>query len=143
MKENPSRFLSDALKSMLLTAFLVTIGWYFLHGIPLIGLPKVEEVQSVTIICEDGESQAVADAEDVDLMVTAANMLNYHFGIPEEEPSKLTVIYHLRNSGSIVVQAGETTVWWKGKAHPLKQKRVFYNVVQGLFFNEEKIRTEG
>lgn len=144
MQEKHRRFLSDTLKSMLLTALLVTVGWYFLHGVPLIGLPKAEDVQSVTVIGENGESRVITDAEDVDLLVMAANMLNYRFGTPEEQQAKLTVIYELTDGGNCVLQAGETTVWWKGKAHPLKQKRIFYNVAEGLFFFDgDQTETEG
>lgn len=144
MQEKHRRFLSDTLKSMLLTALLVTVGWYFLHGVPLIGLPKAEDVQSVTVIGENGESRVITDAEDVDLLVMAANMLNYRFGTPEEQQAKLTVIYELTDGKNCVLQAGETTVWWKSKAHPLKQKRVFYNVAEGLFFFDgDQTETEG
>lgn len=144
MQEKHRRFLSDMLKSMLLTALLVTVGRYFLHGVPLIGLPKAEDVQSVTVIGENGEHRVITDAEDVDLLVTAANMLNYRFGTPEEQQAKLTVIYELTDGGNCVLQAGETTVWWKGKAHPLKQKRIFYNVAEGLFFFDgDQTETEG
>lgn len=144
MKEKTRRFLQDALKSLLLTLVLCTVEWYFLHGVPLIGLPEAEDVQSVTLICEDGRSRVVTDAEDVDLLVKAANLLNYRFGTAEEEQPKLTAVYELKDGGSCVLQAGQTTVWWKGKAHPLKQKRVFYNVAEGLFFFDgDQTETEG
>lgn len=144
MKEKTRRFLQDALKSVLLTMVLSTVGWYFLHGVPLPGLPEAEAVQSVTLLRADGESRVVINAEDVDLLVKAANLLNYRFGTAKEEQPKLTVVYELKDGGSYVLQAGETTVWWKGKAHPLKQKKIFYNVAEGLFFQDiDQTGTEG
>lgn len=144
MKVKHRAFLLDILKSVLLTVVLSTIGWYFLHGVPLIGLPKAEEVKNVTLLRADGESRVVVDTEDIELLVKAANLLSYRLGTPENEQPLLTVVYELKNGDACVLRAGETTVDWKGKLHPLKQEEVFYNIVEGLFFfNGNQAETRG
>ena len=110
----------------------VGIGFY---GVPLLGLPKAEDVQSVKLVSLDSGSVTVMDAENVELLVKAANLLNYKLGMPDTTDPELTVTYTLKNGEVRVLSTNRTTVWWKGKVHPLKQPDVFYNVLEGLFFS--------
>ena len=42
-----------------------------------------------------------------------------------------------------VLSANRTTMWWKGKAHPLKEPDVFCNIVENLFLNGHENDAKG
>ena len=105
------------------------------YGVPLLGLPKAEDVQSVTLVSLDSGSVTVTDTENVELLVKAANLLNYKLGAPDTTDPELTVTYTLKNGEVRVLSASRTTMWWKGRAHPLRQPEVFCNIVDGLFLD--------
>lgn len=113
---------------------LNTIIWLALHGIPLAGLPEKENVQSITIVCNGTEERQITDGENIELLVKAANLLNYRLAGQEEGSPVITVAYHLKDGEDAVIAANGTTVWWKGKAHALKEPELFSNIMQGLFF---------
>ena len=125
------RTAGTALAAVLVSAAV----WVAFHGVPLMGLPGPDEVRSVTLVSLDGGTKTVTDAENIELLVKAANLLNYTFGTPDTTDPELTVTYELNNGEVCVLSANHTTVWWKGRAHPVKQQDVFCNVVQGLFFS--------
>ena len=99
------------------------------------GCPKAEDVQSVTLVSLDSGSVTVTDTENVELLVKAANLLNYKLGAPDTTDPELTVTYTLKNGEVRVLSASRTTMWWKGRAHPLRQPEVFCNIVDGLFLD--------
>ena len=125
--------------TVVLSVLISASVWIGFYGVPLLGLPKVEDVQSVKLVSPDSDPVTVTDAENVELLVKAANLLNYKFGTPDaadpELPESYTLRYNLKNGEVRVLSANRTTVWWKGKAHPLKEPDVFYNVLEGLFFS--------
>ena len=94
-----------------------------------------EDVQSVTLVSLDSGSVTVTDTENVELLVKAANLLNYKLGAPDTTDPELTVTYTLKNGEVRVLSASRTTMWWKGRAHPLRQPEVFCNIVDGLFLD--------
>ena len=93
------------------------------------------DVQSVTLVSLDSGSVTVTDTENVELLVKAANLLNYKLGAPDTTDPELTVTYTLKNGEVRVLSASRTTMWWKGRAHPLRQPEVFCNIVDGLFLD--------
>lgn len=124
--------LLTAVLSVLISAGI----WIGFYGMPLLGLPKAEDVQSVKLVSQDSDPVTVTDTENVGLLVKAANLLNYKFGAADAaDPEIYTLRYNLKNGEVRVLSASRTTVWWKGKAHPLKEPDVFYNVLEGLFFS--------
>ena len=135
MKQNKSFSWPQTLLTVVLTVLISASVWIGFHGVPLLGLPKADEVESVTLVSLDSGSVMVTDAENVELLVKAANLLNYKLGTPDTTDPELTVTYTLKNGEVRVLSANATTMWWKGKAHPLKQPEVFCNIVEGLFFN--------
>ncbi len=111
--------------------------WIGFHGFPLTGVPEKEEVQSVTILYGE-EERTVTGSEDIQLLVNACNLLSYRLlGKGEGEPA-ITVVYHLKDGGDVKAQANGSTVWWRGKAHAIKQEDLFVNILEGLFFSGEK-----
>ena len=112
--------------------------WIALHGIPLTGLPERKDVESVTIVRNGTEEREITDDEDVELLVKAANLLNYRFWGKKEGNSVIVVTYHLKSGADVTIEANSTTMWWKGKTHALKETDIFVNIIQGLFFDMEE-----
>lgn len=111
--------------------------WIGFHGFPLTGVPEKEKVQSVTILYGQTKEKTVAGSEDIELLVNACNLLSYRlWGKGEGEPA-VTVVYHLKNGEDLKVEANGSTVWWRGKAHAIKEKDIFVNILEGLFFYGE------
>ena len=133
MKEKKTFSWPQTLLTVALSVLIASGVWLGFYGVPLLGRPKAEDVQSVTLVSLDSDSITVTDAENVELLVKAANLLNYKLGTPDTTDPELTVTYTLKNGESRVLSANATTMWWKGKAHPLKQPEVFCNIVEGLF----------
>ena len=139
--------LLTAIVSVLITAGV----WIGFYGVPLLGLPKAEDVQSVELVglnnssvtVLDGNSVTITDTENVELLVKAANLLNYKLGTPDTTDPELTVIYTLKNGEVRVLSANRTTMWWKGKVHPLKEPDVFCNIVENLFLNGHENDAKG
>ena len=46
----------------------------------------------------------------------------------------LTMTLRLRDGTECIVSASRDTVWWRGKAHALRQRELFVNLTEGLFF---------
>jgi hypothetical protein len=61
------KYLINTAVSVLGTVILVTVGWYLLHGVPLTGVPDVEDISSITVADENRE--VTVDREDFELMV--------------------------------------------------------------------------
>ena len=125
----------QTLLTVVLSVLIASAVWIGRYGVPLLGLSKAEDVQSVTLVSLDSGSVTVTDTENVELLVKAANLLNYKLGAPDTTDPELTVTYTLKNGEVRVLSASRTTMWWKGRAHPLRQPEVFCNIVDGLFLD--------
>ena len=54
----------------------------------------------------------------------------------EEEPA-ITITYFLKDGTSKTISANNTTVWWNNKIHVIKDKEMFINLTEGIFFLED------
>ena len=112
-----------------------TIIWVAFHGIPLIGLPQAEDVKSISITQNSSQEREIKTREEIELMINATNLLNYRiFGKKEGSPI-MTVTFHLKDGDDVTISANNTSMWWHGKVHPIKDTSLFINVVDGLFFD--------
>lgn len=112
-----------------------------MDGCWLVFLPIDDKVQSVTIEYP-GLSQTakeITDPTERKQCVSLLNMLNYDvFRKSEDETDALvTYTYHLKDGTDMVVAANNETVFYKGKQHVLKQEKLFVNLTEGLFFQQE------
>ena len=87
----------QTLLTVVLSVLIASAVWIGRYGVPLLGLPKAEDVQSVTLVSLDSGSVTVTDTENVELLVKAANLLNYKLGAPDTTDPELTVTYTLKN----------------------------------------------
>ncbi len=103
------------------------------QGMYLLGVPAVDEVESVTVSYRN-ETKELSDPEQTELAVKLTGFLRYGlFGkAPEGEPL-ITIVYHLKGR-DIEVSANRETVWWQGKAHAIKEPEMFVNLTEGIFF---------
>ena len=106
------------------------------NGMPLFGVPDVDDIQSVQISYPAADSGIeTSSREDVEL---AQNLTSFLYYAPfalvdsEEEPA-ITITYFLRDGVQKTVAASDTAVWWNGKAHRLKHPGQFVKMAEGVF----------
>jgi len=104
-------------------------------GMYLIGVPDMGDVESVTVSYR-GEGKESTDGEDIEQAVKLTGFLRY--SLFEEAGASgeplITITYHLKSGKDVDVSANRETVWWQGKAHAIKQKEMFVNLTEGIFF---------
>lgn len=128
-------FSRNTLCLIIINCLLISVIWVALHGIPLAGLPQKEDVQSVTLVYHGSEEKNITDDKNIELLINAANLLNYRLRGETEAGPVISVIYHLKNGNNISIEANNTTMWWHGKSHAIKEPDTFVNIIQGLFFD--------
>ena len=110
-----------------------------LDGMYLLGLPAQGQVRSVSVFCPEAAAQAkeVSSPQEIELALQVTGLLKYDLfaQASEEQPPAVAITYHLRDGSDVTVSANNTTVWWNGKAHSLKDEDMFVNVTQGIFFS--------
>ncbi|GFI61145.1 hypothetical protein IMSAG049_00302 [Clostridiales bacterium] len=130
----------NTLYVLAVSCLLNSIVWFCFHGFPVSGLPNKEDVRSVTISCITLDSidvREISDKENIELLVNAANLLNYKiFSKKESEPGDLfvSVVYRLKNGESIIIETDGNTMWQNGNALALNEPYKFINIIQELYF---------
>lgn len=128
-------FSWKTLETIVVVLVIQTIIWVAFHGIPLIGLPQAEDVKSISITQNSSQEREIKTREEIELMINATNLLNYRiFGKKEGSPV-MTVTFHLKDGKDVTMKANNTSMWWHGKVHPIKDTSLFINVVDGIFFD--------
>lgn len=131
-KKTFNLFSWQYLHTLLSSCIIFAVIWIAFHGVPLFGLPKPEQVNSVSIISEVGEIE-VSDVENIELLVKSANLLHYRIRGNKEGSPEITLVYHLSDGTDREISANRTTMWWRGKSHPIKETGVFVNIIENLF----------
>lgn len=123
--------------TILISVAVITLLFFVRYGIPLLGLPDVENIVRVEIVNARAESETavVTEPDRIELARKAAGYLNYIPGKAEGGENLLTVRYEDKNGDIAELSINETTVWWKGKAYKLREPKVFVNIVEGLFLS--------
>lgn len=110
-------------------------------GMFLVGVPGIDEVWKVTISypTRTDQVQEYTDRENIELAVKLTGFLKYSLfaEATETELDGITIYYHLDNGKMVSVTADEDAVMWQGKAHALKEPKIFMNLATVLFFEEE------
>lgn len=111
-----------------------------MEGMWLFGIPKPEDVTSVTIkypsITE--EQLEITDREQIDTCVHLSGFLKYKpfvDGNAKDSPL-ITFYYHLTNGDQVEVSANNIAVFYQGKRHILKDDNSFVKFVEVLFYQE-------
>ena len=128
------RFLIEV---VVITVLIVGIR-IFTNGMYLFGLPDLNDIQSVNIsypsVTENVKE--ISSREDIELALKLTGFLKYDlFGaVNSEEESDITITYFLKDGASKTISANNTTVWWNNKIHVIKDKEMFINLAEGIFF---------
>lgn len=112
---------------------LNSIIWIAMSGIPLIGLPDKDNVESITLYYFDSVKE-ISDTDNISLLVKAANLCNYRIGGADQSSTEIKIVYHLKDGKNVELSANAETMWWKGHSHKLKEKDSFANIIKGLYF---------
>lgn len=131
------RFLIEV---VVITVLIVGIS-IFTDGMYLLGLPDLNDIQSVNISypsVTDGVKE-ISSREDIELALKLTGFLKYDlFGeVKSEEEPAIIITYFLKDGTSKTISANNTTVWWNNKIHVIKDKEVFVNLTEGIFFLED------
>ena len=131
------RFLIEV---VVITVLIVGIS-IFTDGMYLLGLPNLNDIQYVTISypsVADGVKE-ISSHDDIELALKLTGFLKYDlFGeVNSEEEPVIIITYFLKDGTSKTISANNTTVWWNNKIHVVKDKEVFINLTEGIFFLED------
>lgn len=128
------RFLAEV---AVITVLIVGIS-IFTNGMYLLGLPDLNEIESVTISYSGvtDEVKELSSQEDMELALHLTGFLKYDlFGKTngEEEPA-ITITYFLRDGTNKTIAANDTAVWWNDKVYAVKNKGAFVKLTEGIFY---------
>ena len=105
------------------------------------GLPRINDIQSVNITYPSvtDDVKEISSSEDIELALKLTGFLKYDlFGeVNSEEEPAITITYFLKDGTSKTISANNTTVWWNNKIHVIKDKEMFINLTEGIFFLED------
>lgn len=128
------RFLAEV---VVITVLIVGIK-IFTDGMYLWGLPDLNDIQSVNIsypsVTEDVKK--ISSREEIELALKLTGFLKYDLfeeANDKEEPD-IIITYFLKDGTSKTISANKTTVWWNNKIHVIKDKEMFINLTEGIFF---------
>ena len=131
------RFLIEVI---VMTVLVVGIN-IFTNGMYLWGLPRINDIQSVNITYPSvtDDVKEISSSEDIELALKLTGFLKYDlFGeVNSEEEPAITITYFLKDGTSKTISANNTTVWWNNKIHVIKDKEMFVNLTEGIFFLED------
>ncbi|MCM1049501.1 MAG: hypothetical protein NC433_13875 [Clostridiales bacterium] len=122
------------------TVLLVIIN-IFTKGMYLLGLPDLADIQSVSVsypnVTED--IKEVSSPEDIELALKLSGFLRYDLfeKVDNAEKPLITITYHLKDGTDKTISANNTTVWWNDKSYTIKEKEMFINLTEGIFFWED------
>lgn len=131
------RFLIEVI---VMTVLIVGIN-IFTNGMYLWGLPRINDVQSVNITYPSvtDDVKEISSREDIELALKLTGFLKYDLfeKVNSEEEPTITITYFLKDGTSKTISANNTTVWWNNKIHVIKDKDMFINLTEGIFFLED------
>ena len=125
---------------IVMTVLIVGIN-IFMNGMYLWGLPRIKDIQSVNITYPSvtDDVKEISSREDIELALKLTGFLKYDlfWEVNSEEEPAITITYFLKDGTSKTISANNTTVWWNNKIHVIKDKEMFINLTEGIFFLED------
>lgn len=130
------------LKIAVVTALVIGCN-ILINGMWILGLPDLRDIQSASIAYPSltDEIKEASNSDDVELALKLTGFLKYDLfahADNNEEPL-VTITYHLKNGNDQIISANHNTVWWNGKAYSMKEKDIFINLTEGIFFMNDII----
>lgn len=135
MKRKLLRILGHIVWEIAAASLLAVLMYLATQGMWLTHLPAEKDVQSVSLSL-NGETVEVTEPEQVERALKLVGFLKYRLFTQAEadDAPLLTMTLRLRDGTECIVSASRDTVWWRGKAHALRQRELFVNLTEGLFF---------
>lgn len=98
-----------------------------------------EQGRVFIIFTIEDDVKEISSSEDIELALKLTGFLKYDlFGeVNSEEEPAITITYFLKDGTSKTISANNTTVWWNNKIHVIKDKEMFVNLTEGIFFLED------
>ena len=109
----------------------------FAKGLPVTGIPKTENIVKAEIYdTREEKTVTVTSRKEIDLAVNMKNFLLFEIGSSYNSNEKGEIIIRYFDADGTVweISATETTLYWNGKARQLKNKGIFVNVTEEIFF---------
>lgn len=139
-----NKFVKGLIRFLIQTGIiiiLIVIINVFINGMYLLGLPNLSDIQSVNIsypsVTED--IKEVSDPKDIELALKLSGFLRYDLfeEADTDEKPLITITYYLKDGTDKTVSANNTTVWWNDKSYAIKEKELFINLAEGIFFLDD------
>ena len=135
------KYLIRFLLEVIIATFLMIGVKILIDGMWLLGLPDLNDIQSVSISYPNltDEVKEVSNNNDIELALKLTGFLKYDLfeQTDNEEEPIITITYHLRNGLDKTISANNNTVWWNGKVYSIKDKEIFINLAEGIFFPDD------
>lgn len=135
------KYLIRFLLEVIIATFLMIGVKILIDGMWLLGLPDLNDIQSVSISYPNltDEVKEVSNNNDIELALKLTGFLKYDLfeQTDNEEEPIITITYHLRNELDKTISANNNTVWWNGKVYSIKDKEIFINLAEGIFFPDD------
>ena len=112
-----------------------TIGYFIMYGIPLSGIPEIDDISYVEISNNrlDVQARRFSDIEELEKAVYVTHLLSYKHGTPEMKEPIVEMIFHLKDGTSLSVSANETVCKMKGVCSK-GDNEVFIRISERIFF---------
>lgn len=124
-----------------LTLAAMLAAYAAISGMWLFGVPNAKNVVEVTITSTEHPAETIvsSDAECIERTVKLTGFLKYRLftAAQEDDTPIVTIVWTLRDGSVCEISASRETVWWRGRALPLKDEAFFINLADGIFFNEQ------
>lgn len=124
-----------------LTLAAMLAAYAAISGMWLFGVPNAKNVVEVTITSTEYPAETIvsSDAECIERTVKLTGFLKYRLftAAQEDDTPIVTIVWTLRDGSVCEISASRETVWWRGRALPLKDEAFFINLADGIFFNEQ------
>ena len=124
-----------------LTLAAMLAAYAAISGMWLFGVPNAKNVVEVTITSTEHPAETIvsSDAECIERTVKLTGFLKYRLftAAQEDDAPIVTIVWTLRDGSVREISASRETVWWRGRALPLKDEAFFINLADGIFFNEQ------
>lgn len=124
-----------------LTLAAMLAAYAAISGMWLFGVPNAKNVVEVTITSTEHPAETIvsSDAECIERTVKLTGFLKYRLftAAQEDDTPIVTIVWTLRDGSVCEISVSRETVWWRGRALPLKDEAFFINLADGIFFNEQ------
>lgn len=124
---------------LIIFIFLVTcIIFPFAKGIPVLGLPKSEDIKSVEITdTRDGKKIVLSEKSDIDKISKASKFLLYKIKSSKISEDKEVLIIKYTDLDGIVteISVSKEFLYYNGKVRQFKNRDIYFLAIEDMFLS--------